>query len=38
MPAKEKDFTGYVDMGLTLNGIDSNDYKDGFYYYEQPIV
>ena len=38
MPEKEKGFEGYVDMGLTLNGIDSNDYKDGFYYYNQPIV
>ena len=37
MPAKDG-YIGYVDMGLTLNGIDSNDYKDGFYYYEQPIV
>ena len=38
MPAMPNNFTGYVDMGLTLNGIDSQDYPDGFYYYVQPEV
>jgi len=31
-------FTGAVDFGLTLNGIDWKDFKGGFYYYIQPIV
>ena len=37
-PANEENFTGYVDMGLSINGIDENSYKDGFYYYIQPNV
>ena len=38
MPPMPNNFTGYVDMGLSINGIDENNYKDGFYYYNQPNV
>ena len=38
LPRKPANFTGYVDMGISLNGIDDNVYKQGFYYYNQPTV
>ena len=30
-----KNFTGAVDFGVTLNGIDWQEYDNGFYYYNQ---
>lgn len=31
-------FTGLVDIGIILNGIDINNFSEGFYYYNQPII
>jgi hypothetical protein len=33
-----KNFTGAVDLGFVLNGIDTKSYPKGFYYYEQISV
>jgi len=40
MPAASKggNFTGKVDFGITLNGIDQKIFQGGFYYYNQPTV
>ena len=38
MPAMANNFTGYVDMGISMNGIDTKTYEKGFYYYNQPTV
>jgi len=33
-----RNFTGKVDFGITLNGIDKKVFQGGFYYYYQPEV
>ena len=38
IPEMQNNFTGYVDLGLYLNGLDEFKYKDGFYYYVQPTI
>ena len=38
IPSMPKDFTGYVDMDVYLNGVDEIEFKDGFYYYIQPTI
>lgn len=39
MPATYgNNFTGYVDLAISLNGIDVKEYKYGFYYYYQPVI
>ena len=38
IPDMPKDFTGYVDMDVYLNGVDEIEFKDGFYYYIQPTL
>jgi len=35
---KGRNFTGKVDFGITLNGIDEKVFSGGFYYYNQPTV
>ncbi len=35
---KGRNFTGKVDFGITLNGIDKKVFTGGYYYYNQPIV
>ena len=35
MPPQPSNFTGLVDFGIMLNGIDPKFYKNGFYYYTQ---
>ena len=37
-PAKGMNFTGTVDLGINLNGIDTYQINDGFTYYNQAIV
>jgi len=36
--ANSLNFTGKVDFGISLNGIDKKVYGGGFYYYNQPSV
>ncbi|MCP3686030.1 MAG: hypothetical protein GY861_25575 [bacterium] len=40
MPKANKggNFTGKVDFGISLNGIDKKVFQGGFYYYQQPYV
>lgn len=35
---KGQNYTGLVDIGIILNGIDMNTITEGFYYYNQPII
>ena len=38
IPEMPQNYTGYVDMEMYLNGIDKVEYKDGFFYYHQPVL
>lgn len=38
LKAPKDNFTGTVDFGISLNGIDWKDFEQGFYYYNQPIL
>lgn len=37
-PPKKNNYTGTVEFGVILNGIDINMFNEGFYFYDQPIV
>ena len=38
IPSMPGNYTGYVDMDVYLNGVDKIEYKEGFYYYQQPTL
>ena len=38
IPGMPGNYTGYVDMDVYLNGVDKIEYKDGFFYYQQPTL
>lgn len=37
-PAPNKNYTGFIDLGIVLNGIDQKLFPKGFYYYKQISV
>ena len=38
IPSMPPNFAGYVDLGVILNKDDIIEFKDGFYYYIQPVI
>jgi len=38
IPSMPGNYTGYVDMDVYLNGVDEIEYKEGFFYYQQPTI
>ena len=38
IPSMPGNFTGYVDMEMYLDGEHEIEFKDGFFYYQQPIL
>ena len=38
LPEMAENYTGYVDLDILVNGVDKIEFKDGFYYYQQPTV